>query len=146
MQTLLIIKKLLWNGCNKEDRKGKHKDAQLVYKAFASVKGDLSQFSVFHTDRGSEFKNYSIDDLLTTFNIKRSLSAKGCPYDNAVAEAKFKIIKTEFVRFRRFETLKHLHTKLMAYIFCFNNKRIQGALGYMNPVEFKHSLLRFSVL
>jgi putative transposase len=120
---------------------GKHKDAQLVYKAFASVKVDLSQFSVFHTDRGSEFKNYLIDDLLTTFNIKRSLSAKGCPYDNAVAEAQFKIIKTEFVRFRRFETLEHLHTELMAYIYWFNHKRIHGTLGYMSPVEFKHSLL-----
>ena len=120
---------------------GRRKDAQLVYKAFASVKNDLSQFSVFHTDRGSEFKNYLIDDLLTTFNIKRSLSAKGCPYDNAVAEAQFKIIKTEFVRFRRFETLEHLHTELMAYVYWFNNKRIHGTLGYMSPVEFKQSLL-----
>lgn len=120
---------------------GKHKDAKLVYKAFASVKIDLSQFHVFHTDRGSEFKNHLIDDLLTTFNIKRSLSAKGCPYDNAVAEAQFKIIKTEFVRFRKFETLEHLRSELMAYVYWFNHKRIHGTLGYMSPVEFKQSLL-----
>lgn len=30
------------------------------------------------------------------FKIQRSLSKKGCPYDNAVAEAVYKIIKTEF--------------------------------------------------
>ena len=33
---------------------------------------------------------------LETFTIQRSLSMKGCPYDNAVAEATFKVFKTEF--------------------------------------------------
>ena len=32
---------------------------------------------------------------------------------NAVAEAQFKIIKTEFVRSRRFENLEHLKVELM---------------------------------
>ena len=59
---------------------------------------DLRQIQLFHTDRGNEFKNKLIDDALKTFNIQRSLSMKGCPYDNAVAEATFKIIKTEFVK------------------------------------------------
>ncbi len=66
---------------------GPHKDAALVSRAFATVEGDLSQIQWFHTDRGSEFKNQKMDELLETFKIGRSLSAKGCPYDNAVAEA-----------------------------------------------------------
>ncbi|MCL1989255.1 MAG: hypothetical protein FWG67_00015, partial [Defluviitaleaceae bacterium] len=33
-----------------------------------------------------DFKNQIIDDMLETFDIKRSLSAKGTPLDNAVAE------------------------------------------------------------
>lgn len=120
---------------------GRHKDAQLVYDALATVKSNLNSFSIFHTDRGSEFKSYLIDDLLKEFKIRRSLSAKGCPYDNAVAEAQFKIIKTEFVRFRRFENIEHLRTELMAYVYWFNNKRIHGSLGYKSPVEFRQSLL-----
>lgn len=88
---------------------GKRKDADLVYRAFASIKENLAAFQIFHTDRGSEFKNSKIDDLLSTFCIWRSLSAKGCPYDNAVAEAQFKIIKTEFVRCRWFENLSSLN-------------------------------------
>lgn len=51
---------------------------------------------MFHTDRGKEFDNRLIDEALETFNIQRSLSMKGCPYDNAVAEATFKVFKTEF--------------------------------------------------
>ncbi len=36
---------------------------------------------MFHTDRGSEFKNKLIDEALQTFDIQRSLSLKGTPYD-----------------------------------------------------------------
>ena len=51
---------------------------------------------MFHTDRGKEFDNKLISEALETFGIQRSLSMKGCPYDNAVAEAMFKVFKTEF--------------------------------------------------
>lgn len=73
---------------------GSNKDVALVARAFASVQGDLRQIQLFHTDRGSEFKNNLIDETLTVFQIGRFLSMKGCPYDNAVAEATFKIMKT----------------------------------------------------
>lgn len=76
---------------------GRHKTAGLVKEAFQSVKGSLRDICLFHTDRGNEFKNKIVEELLEAFDMKRSLSHKGCPYDNAVAEAAFKIIKTEFV-------------------------------------------------
>lgn len=41
---------------------------------------------------------------------------KGCPYDNAVAEATFKIIKTEFVKGRSFDSLEDLTRELHDYI------------------------------
>lgn len=82
-----------------------------------------------------------LNDVLTEFQIKRSLSKKGCPYDNAVAEVQFKIIKTEFVRSRTFKDLDHLKAEFMAYVYWFNNKRIHGSLGYKSPVEFRQSLL-----
>ena len=61
------------------------------------MKGNLFDIQLFHTDRGSEFDNMLIDELLDSFQINRSLSMKGCPYDNAVAESTFKMIKAEFV-------------------------------------------------
>ena len=70
---------------------GRKKSAELVYDAFLNSSVNLSKIRIFHTDRGSEFKNKLIDDIMSTFNIKRSLSHKGCPYDNAVAEATYKI-------------------------------------------------------
>lgn len=116
---------------------GEKKDAHLVSRAFANFKGNLSHIELFHTDRGNEFKNQLIDDVLKTFKIKRSLSMKGCPYDNAVAEATFKIFKTEFVRKKRFQSLEALNTELSKYVDWFNNRRIHGTLGYLSPIEYK---------
>lgn len=121
---------------------GSSKDAALVYRAFASVKGDFRQIQLFHTDRGSEFTNRTIGDVIRTFNIKRSLSMKGCPYDNAVAEATFKLIKTEFVKNRRFESLPQLKQELEAYVKWFNETRIHSTLGYLSPLVYKQEALR----
>ena len=76
----------------------------------------MSSIQLFHTDRGSEFDNQLISKLLDTFDIVRSLSAKGCPYDNAVAEATFKSIKTEFVYQETFETIAELQIKWFDYV------------------------------
>lgn len=122
-------------------RCGANKTAKLVREAFATVKGNLNEIEYFHTDRGSEFDNYIIDEILKEFNIKRSLSKKGCPYDNAVAEAQFKIVKTEFIYPRLFQSLEQLKQELSAYVYWFNNKRIHSTLGYKSPVEYRESLL-----
>ncbi|MNI92301.1 Integrase core domain protein [compost metagenome] len=42
-------------------------------------RGDLSQIQWFHTDRGSEFKNQKMDELLETFEIGRSFKREGLP-------------------------------------------------------------------
>ncbi len=121
---------------------GPNKDAFLVYRALASIKVDLRRIKMFHTDRGNEFKNKLIDDALTTFKIQRSLSMKGCPYDNAVAEATFKIIKTEFVKGSYFDSLEELTMELHDYVHWFNHLRIHGTLGYVSPIDYKREHLK----
>lgn len=116
---------------------GPNKTAALVYDAFLNSNVNLSKVKIFHTDRGNEFKNKLIDEVLTAFNIKRSLSHKGCPYDNAVAEATYKIFKTEFAFNKIFHSLDQLIIELADYVTWFNNKRIHGSLNYMSPVEYR---------
>jgi len=120
---------------------GRNKTADLVKQAFGSVKGNLQDIQIFHTDRGNEFKNQTIDQTLAAFDIKRSLSHKGCPYDNAVAEATFKSIKTEFVKNRTFTNLYHLQIELADYVNWFNNHRIHSSLAYQTPVKFRINTL-----
>ncbi|HHX7185809.1 IS3 family transposase [Bacillus cereus group sp. BY128LC] len=121
---------------------GQKKDAALVSQAFATVKANLNRITLFHTDRGNEFKNKLIHETLETFQIKRSLSAKGCPYDNAVAEATYKIFKTEFVRGRHFASLEELTLELNDYVNWFNNVRIHGTLDYLSPVQYRQEHLK----
>lgn len=83
--------------------------------------------------------------MIDTFNITRSLSKKGCPYDNAVAEATFKVFKTEFVYPNTFDTLDQLKLELYDYVHWYNNLRIHSSLSYLTPVEYKEKLLRENV-
>ena len=118
---------------------GPKKDAELVYEAFMNTNINLAKVKIFHTDRGNEFKNKIIDEVLHTFNIERSLSKKGCPYDNAVAEAGYKVIKTEFAFNRVFKNLEELKLELRSYVLWYNNKRVHSSLNYMTPVEYRLS-------
>lgn len=118
---------------------GPRKDARLVKSAFATLSFPISDIEVFHTDRGSEFDNAEIDLMLEAFGIERSLSAKGCPYDNAVDESTNRILKAELVHRETFSTTRELRAKLSDYVHWYNNFRIHSTLGYMSPVEFREA-------
>lgn len=97
---------------------GRNKTSELVIKALRWIKSNLENIKIFHTDRGNEFKNKIIDELLKTLKIERTLSKRGCPYYNAVEELKYKIIKTEFAYNRRFNSFEELEIELFDYINC----------------------------
>ncbi|UOY91819.1 hypothetical protein MUG87_15175 [Ectobacillus sp. JY-23] len=75
---------------------------------FASIQKGLRYIQMSHTDCGNKL----MDEVLETFQIWRSLSMKSCPYDNAVAEATFKITKTDFIKGQRFKSLTDLEREL----------------------------------
>ncbi|MFF2479942.1 IS3 family transposase [Paenibacillus sp. NPDC058071] len=68
---------------------------------------------------------------------------KGCPYDNAVAEATYKIMKTEFVNQMTFQSLRNLILELCDYINWFNKHRIHGTLGYLTLILLQRVLGRY---
>lgn len=115
------------------------KDARLVKAAFATLGFPLTDIDVFHTDRGSEFANSDIDDLLEAFDIRRSLSHKGNPYDNAVIESTNRILKKELIYRRAFSDLGQLRRELSSYVRWYNEERTHSTLGCMSPVEFRNA-------
>ena len=118
---------------------GSHKNAKLVETAFYSVQTDLRHIHIFHTDRGSEFKNKVIEQILEAFGIERSLSARGKPIDNAVAESMYNVIKTEFVFGMEFADLAEFKLLWFDYVNWYNNIRIHGSLDYLTPTQW-HNL------
>lgn len=134
----------LYNGEVVGHSAGSGKGAKLAKAAFATPGFPISDIEVFHTDRGGEFDNAEIDLMLEAFGIERSLSAKGCPYDNAVDESTNKILKAELVYRDSFSDLRDLQAKLSDYVHWYNNFRIHSTLGYMSPVEFRKAGLILS--
>lgn len=74
--------------------------------------------------------------------MERSLSRKGCPWDNTVAEATFKIIKTEFATNETFGDLRELKLKLWDYVNWYNRRRFHSSLRYLTPVEYRENNLK----
>ncbi|WP_209850626.1 IS3 family transposase [Paenibacillus sediminis] len=62
-------------------------------------------------------------------------------HDLIVAEATYKVMKTEFVNQMNFQSLYHLKLELYDYVNWSNKHRIQGTLGYMTPVQYKAASL-----
>lgn len=113
---------------------GWYKTAELVKEAIQSIPYALTKVTIFHSDRGREFDNQLIDELLETFGITRSLSQAGCPYDNAVAESTYRSFKLEFINQDTFHSLKELTLKTKDYVHWWNHHRIHSSLNYQTPM------------
>jgi len=70
---------------------------------------------------------------------------KGKPYDNAVAEATFKLFKTELTQGMNFDSLEQLSLELNDYVNWFNNIRMYSSLNYLSPIEDKLDSLKKSI-
>ena len=68
--------------------------------------------------------------LLEIFHMEYFLSHKEYPYDNTVAEATFKIIKTEFVWNEIFYALEERKIKLWDYVNWYNHHVLPAVRGY----------------
>ena len=115
---------------------GRARDAGLVLGAFATLDFPLADVRVFHTDRGGGFDDTGIDELLDVFGIKRSLSRKGDPYDNAVVESTNRLLKKELVYRNSYATIEQLRRDPDDYVWWSDNQRLHSTLGYRSPKEF----------
>jgi transposase InsO family protein len=113
------------------------KDATMTQRAILSIKGDLRDIGILHSDKGSEYINQLVDKTLRAFDITRSTSGKGNAYDNAVAESMFKIIKTEFVKDRIFYSLEEFTQAFSKWVYKYNNIRVHGSLDYLTPAAYR---------
>ena len=116
---------------------GAKKNGELVKQAFLMSNYNLKNIQMFHSDRGSEFKNQLLEEMVEGFTWIRSLSHKGCPYDNAVIESLHHAIKTEFVRGRVFESEEQLKREFFEYVHWYNHHRLHGSLAYQTPMELR---------
>jgi putative transposase len=93
---------------------------------------------VCHSDRGVQYCCEDYRKLLVTHGFLSSMSRKGNPYDNAMAENFFSCIKCEMVYLNSFATRRDAALAVFSYIEGFyNRRRRHEALGRISPYEFR---------
>jgi transposase InsO family protein len=97
---------------------------------------------IMHTDRGSQYASRKFRRLLKTNRMLSSMSRKGDPWDNAVAESFFKSLKTERTYWRHYRTRDEARRDIFQYIEVFyNRQRLHSKLGYQSPMQFELAAL-----
>ena len=78
-----------------------------------------------HSDQGFQYTSHGYFKLTQYYNITPSMSRKGNPYDNALAENFFSILKTECIYRTKLKTYEDARILISEYIHFYNNERIQ---------------------
>jgi putative transposase len=113
-------------------------DTKLVLDTFylAYSKRNCPTGVMFHSDRGSQYTSKEFRKALDNLDFVQSFSAKGHPYDNAVAESFFKYLKKEELNRRYFHSIQQLNISLFEYIEGFYNSRRPHSFNqFLSPDE-----------
>lgn len=84
---------------------------------------------LFHSDQGIEYAAHEYRDLVESGGLRRSMSRKGNPLDNAVVESFFHTLKTELVHQRHFENDIEAVARIVEYIEFYNRDRLRSGIG-----------------
>ena len=96
---------------------------------------------IFHSDRGVQYASINYRDKLKSHHICQSMSRKGDPYDNAVAENFFSCLKCELVHLKHYHSRDEAKLDIFAYIEAlYNSIRPHSALGWISPNAFDKKL------
>jgi len=97
---------------------------------------------IFHSDRGKQYADHRVRDVLNAHGITQSMSSTGNCYDNAMAESFFATLKKGHVFAERFQTREQARRMIFEYLEVFYNRvRRHSSLGYKSPVAFEQQHL-----
>ena len=78
-----------------------------------------------HSDQGFQYTSQAYFNLTQSYHITPSMSSRGNPYDNAMAENFFSILKTECIYRTKLRTYEEASLLIGEYIHFYNHERIQ---------------------
>ena len=91
-----------------------------------------------HSDQGAQYASQAYFELTQQYGITPSMSRRGNPYDNAMAENFFSILKTECIYRHKPATFSEANDMIDRYIYFYNHERIQSKTG-VAPLTLRHS-------
>ena len=87
-----------------------------------------------HSDQGFQYTSQAYFKLTQSYGIMPSMSRRGNPYDNALAENFFSILKTECIYRAKLATFEEARLLIDEYILFYNNERLQTKTK-LTPLE-----------
>ncbi len=94
---------------------------------------------IHHSDRGSQYAAKAFQQCLRAWRVTPSMSRKGNPYDNALAESFVATLKTECFGDSIPATKAAAKLMIFDYIETFYNpRRRHSALAYRSPQQFEN--------
>lgn len=89
-----------------------------------------------HSDQGFQYTSHAYFKLTQSYDITPSMSRRGNPYDNALAENFFSILKTECIYRTKLKTYEEARSLIDEYIYFYNNERIQLKTK-LTPMQYR---------
>ena len=89
-----------------------------------------------HSDQGFQYTSQAYFKLTQEYGITPSMSRRGNPYDNAMAENFFSILKTECIHRVKLQTFRQARELIDQYIYFYNHQRIQTRTK-LTPLELR---------
>ena len=119
-------------------RTGTEQNNRLVMDTIrdAMEKEKVTDGLALHSDQGFQYTSHEYFKLTQSYNISPSMSRRGNPYDNAMAENFFSILKSECIHRIKLRTFEEANAVIDGYILFYNSHRIQFKTK-LTPVEFR---------
>ena len=93
-----------------------------------------------HSDQGFQYTSHSYFKLTQSYGIIQSMSRRGNPYDNALAENYFSILKTECICRTKLKTYEEAKSLIDEYIYFYNHERLQLKTK-LTPIEKRNQFV-----
>ncbi|SEN85340.1 Integrase core domain-containing protein, partial [Chitinophaga rupis] len=87
------------------------------------------------SDRGVQYCSEDYIDLLNDNEVAISMTEKGDPYENAIAERMNGILKSEFDLARQFNNYEEAASAVTAAIRIYNQQRPHASCNYLTPEQ-----------
>ena len=105
---------------------------------------------LIHTDQGSQYRATAYRQLLEDHKISRSMSAKGCCWDNAVVESFFSTLKHEMGLDDDAVTLNSPQQLIRQFAFWidgyYNRERRHSTIGFLSPIDYEQQFINTRTL
>ena len=120
-----------------------------IRQAVRNEKKKVAAELQLHSDQGFPYTSQAYFKLTKQYGITPSMSRRGNPYDNAMAENFFSILKTECIYRHKPATFSEADEMIDRYIHFYNHERIQSKTGVprsrcATPAKTEYSCTRGS--